>query len=117
MNLEQARRLCDEMMDLTRCKPRHAHLALQRAAQIGLLFQGAQAAEPATAVLACEEALRKWLSAGPLSADPESRRDSESMTRAIQRLRCAVESAFDVRTTRDETGLPDAPGWPLCPAN
>lgn len=101
MNAEQARRLCDEMMDLTRCHPRHARLALLRAGQIGQAF----AATPGWRVDAefadCLAALEQWL-----QSDPCGPRSASSMTEALLRLRCAVELACESAQRRPD--LPPA---------
>lgn len=86
MNAEQARRLCDEMMDLTRCHPRHARLALLRAGQIGQAFAAAPGWRVEAEFAECLLALEQWL-----RADPGEPRSASSMTEALLRLRCAVE--------------------------
>ena len=90
MNAEQARRLCDEMMDLTRCHPRHARLALLRAGQIGAAFAAAPGWRVDAEFADCLAALEHWL-----QADPCGPRSASSMTEALLRLRCAVESACE----------------------
>lgn len=97
MNAEQARRLCDEMMDLTRCHPRHARLALLRASQIGAAFAAAPGWRVDAEFADCLVALERWL-----QADPCGPRSASSMTEALLRLRCAVESACESAPRRPD---------------